>query len=450
MNTLKRKYGFVTATSMIVGIVIGSAIFIKSGSVLKESGGNIWISLLAWLVGGLIMIFNSIAFSTITVRLKESNGLVGYVSNLNSEKSGYYIGWYMSTIYLPIITSVIAYFSSDYLMKLFGIVPTSLLRIIIPITLLITLFILNIIAPKISAKFQVSTTIIKLVPILLIILLAIYIKIRGSNYVDTTIIAVGYEVNFFRALLITCFAYEGWIVSTTIHSEINNPDKNLPKALLLGSAAVVLIYLIYNFSISLAIGTDQVINQDTLAPVFAFNQIFGDKAQFILTLFLFISCLGTLNGVTMGTSRAFYSLSNNRYMYKKDKLSVINQKFNIPALSAIIGLTISIVYVFIAYLAFEKGLLNPNYDSIVCAFIYISYIPLYLSIIKNFKDVNIFSRFISPIIAIIGSLFFIFVAFYELIGGILSDSIITLRIPFIIILIGLSFSIAYILKRKSA
>lgn len=447
MNKLKQRFGPLMATSMVIGIVIGSGIFIKSGSVLRYSGGNLLISILAWLIGGLILISNAYAFSLITVKLNESNGLPGYVTKLNGEKLGYYVGFFMSAIYLPVIGSVISYFSAFYLLQVFNIALNDLLAILVPIGLLLFTFILNILAPKLSGKFQVSTTFIKLIPIFLMIILAVVNYITGNNNDDQAVILIGYDTNFFGALLVTCFAYEGWIVATSIHSEIKNPKKNLPKALLLGSILVVLIYVIYNIAISFLLTPHGVISADSLASVKAFSKIFGSHANFVLTIFLFISCMGTLNGLTLGSTRAFYTLSQNKYMFGKNKLNKVNEKLNIPVLSSMIGLLLCVLFIILSYLAFYKGLINPNFDAIVCAVLYLAYIPLYISLIKKYKDLNFFNRFIAPILAIIGSLFFVFLAMFELVRGFVNSNTILMKTPIILILILIALIVASILKK---
>ncbi len=78
MDELNKKYGFWTASAMVIGIVIGSGVFFKADDVLAASGGKLPTALLAWLIGGLIMIITSFVFAGIATRIEKVNGVVDY------------------------------------------------------------------------------------------------------------------------------------------------------------------------------------------------------------------------------------------------------------------------------------------------------------------------------------------------------------------------------------
>ena len=77
-NKLNKKYGLITATCMVIGIVIGSGIFFKAQTILKITNGNMPLGILAWIIGGLIMIICSYAFSILARKYTKVNGLVDY------------------------------------------------------------------------------------------------------------------------------------------------------------------------------------------------------------------------------------------------------------------------------------------------------------------------------------------------------------------------------------
>lgn len=91
MKTTK-KFGFFTALSMVVGIVIGSGIFKSSGDIWIKAGGNTFIAVLAWVLGGAIIIFSTYAFSFVALRETKSSGLIDYVESAYGLKIGYLVG----------------------------------------------------------------------------------------------------------------------------------------------------------------------------------------------------------------------------------------------------------------------------------------------------------------------------------------------------------------------
>ena len=120
MNNIKRQYGLWTGMAMVVGIVIGSGVFLKAGGVLALSGGDLKISLLAWLVGGIIMVASGFCFAIFASKIKKYNGVVDYVEVSTNKKVGYFLAWLMTTFYYPIIASIVALFAGQYFFELCG------------------------------------------------------------------------------------------------------------------------------------------------------------------------------------------------------------------------------------------------------------------------------------------------------------------------------------------
>lgn len=447
MQKLKHKYGFWTASAMIVGIVVGVGIFIKSSQVLSKTGGNLVIALLAWLIGGIIMIFNAYTFSLVGSSHENINGLSDYLDLTSNKKVSYYVSFYMATVYLPVITSVVGYFTSGYLMTVFNISDNGLLQLLITILLLFILFFFNVVAPKIAAYFQITTTFIKLLPIIAIVLIGLCFRNNQPVGLITTPVT-NVTNNFFSALLITCFAYEGWIMSTTISKEVKNSKKNLPKALLFGAITVVVVYILYILGLSLSLSVEGVLMHGAQAPVAAFEKLFGSFSGKFMNIVFFISCLGGLNGLVMGSSRSFYQLADKNYTPNLNRFGKLNKKYNTSFQSAILSLVITSLYVCFAYLTFNKGIFNGNYDSIAIAILYIPYLYIYIYVIKHMHSLNVFNRVIAPVLALLGGLFFIFSAVYEIVNGFIHKETLPEKIPVILVLTILSLLIAKAIKAK--
>ena len=118
---LSKKYGLPMAISMVIGIVIGSGVFFKAEAVLKATGGDVLTGIWAWLIVGIIMIICSYAFANLAGKYEKVNGLIDYAEATLGKSYGYYIGWYLATIYQPALTSVLAWVSARYTCVLLGI-----------------------------------------------------------------------------------------------------------------------------------------------------------------------------------------------------------------------------------------------------------------------------------------------------------------------------------------
>ncbi|MBQ3047418.1 MAG: APC family permease [Clostridia bacterium] len=410
----KRRYGLFTAIAMVVGIVIGSGVFFKAQDILKVTGGNMWTGILAWVIGGVAMVICACAFATIATKYEKTNGAIDYAEATCGRGYAYYLGWFMATIYYPAMTSVLAWVSARYFCELVGFDIAGAECMTIAGTLLICSFVLNSLAPKISGKFQISTTTIKLIPLLIMIVVGtIYGLATGitvENFTAATNVATG-NSGLFKAVVATAFAYEGWIVATSINSEIKESKKNLPKALLFGAIIIIAIYILYFIGVAGAATTADLAEKSVSV---AFNNIFGNIGGTILTVFVFISCLGTLNGLTMGSTRAMYGIATRDCGPKPEVFRNIDKHTDMPANSCFVGLlccSLWLLYFFGANLTKNWfGVFGFDSSELPIITIYAFYIPIFINWMIKAKDQTKFKRFVLPAMAIVACLFMVFCA----------------------------------------
>ncbi|MEG1073427.1 MAG: amino acid permease, partial [Oscillospiraceae bacterium] len=181
---LNKKYGLFTAIAMVVGIVIGSGVFFKAEAILTKTGGDMVTGILAWVIGGLIMMICAYTFAVMATKFEYVNGLVDYAEATAGKRYGYLVGWFMSTIYYPAMTSVLAWVSARYLCVLFGFDITGAQCMVIAGFFLIASYALNALSPVLAGKFQVSTTVIKLVPLALMAVFGIIFGLKNGVLIE--------------------------------------------------------------------------------------------------------------------------------------------------------------------------------------------------------------------------------------------------------------------------
>ena len=113
-NKMERRYGLFTAICMVVGIVIGSGVFFKAQTILQKTQGDMMLGIIAWIIGGCIMLVCVLAFSAMAQKYEKVNGIVDYAEAMVGPKYGYMIGWFMTTIYYPTLTMALAWLSARY------------------------------------------------------------------------------------------------------------------------------------------------------------------------------------------------------------------------------------------------------------------------------------------------------------------------------------------------
>lgn len=415
MEELKEKYGLFTAIAMVVGIVIGSGVFFKAEKVLQATNGNVLMGIVAWIIGGVIMIINAYTFSVLASNHHNREGLIGFAEKEVGGKYSFYIGWFMAIIYYPTLTSVLAWLSARYVGVLFGLDIVGSEVMTLAGFFLIASFCVNALAPKIAGHFQVTTTIIKLIPLMTMAIAGtIYGLVNGimiENFHQT--IASDVAGNpLFTAVVATAFAYEGWIVATSINGEIKNSKRNLPLALLIGTVIILVVYVAYYLGFVGAVSTNVIMESGEKGARLAFETIFGAVGGTMLFVFIVISCLGTLNGLMLGCTRGLYAISNKGINIGKGMFSRIDNYSNMPSNSAIVGLFLSafwLVYFYGANLSTKSwfGLFSFDSSELPIVTIYGLYIPIFLMMIIKEKKLGIFRRFVMPILSIISCLFMI-------------------------------------------
>lgn len=417
---LEKKYGLITAIAMVVGIVIGSGVFFKAEKVLTATGGNLTLGILAWVIGGIIMISCAYTFAVMATKYQYVNGIVDYAEATMGKKYGYYVGWFMALIYYPTLTSVLAWVSARYTCVLLGFSITGGECMTIACLYLIASYALNSLSPVLAGKFQVSTTVIKLIPLILMAVVGTIVGISNGMtvYNFTTVVKqVSTSNGLFTAVVATAFAYEGWIIATSINAELKDAKRNLPIALVAGTFIIMIIYILYYIGLAGAVTNKVMMAGGEAGAKLAFQTVFSSAGGSLIFVFVIISCLGTLNGLMLGCTRGIYSLAARGLGPKPEVFRQVDNVTNMPTNSSIFGLLLCGIWLLFFYGA---NLTKPwfgffCFDSseLPIVTIYALYIPIFIMMIRNEKDLSSFKRFVMPVISILGCIFMIIAACFS-------------------------------------
>ena len=424
---LVRKYGLFTAICMVAGIVIGSGVFFKAQTILQKTGGNMPLGIIAWVLGGAIMLVCLLTFSFMGQKYERVNGIVDYAEATVGPRYGYMMGWFSTTIYFPAMTSVLAWLSARYTLEFitsaFPAFPMTIPAdqggcIVGPECMALSLFYLcyvygmNAISPKFAGKFQTSTTVIKLIPLGLMVIAGMIVGLVSGtlqeNFVQSAPNAEPVSNPLFVAVCSTAFAYEGWIIATSINAEIKDSRKNLPKALIIGGIIIAATYILYYVGVAGGASNQELIDKGATV---AFTNIFGGFVGNILNLFIAISCLGTTNGLMLGCTRCMYSLAARGEGPAPEIFSQVDKKTNMPTNSAIFALMVTAAWFLYFYLTNLAGTWKGPFvfdsSELPIITIYLMYLPILIQWIRKEKDQNALRRFVMPVLALCGSVFMV-------------------------------------------
>ncbi len=415
---LKKKYGLFTAISMVVGIVIGSGVFFKAEKILNVTGGDLPLGILAWVIGGVIMMVCSYVFAVMATKYEYVNGVVDYSEVTVGKKYGYMMGWFFATIYYPTLTSVLAWVSARYTAVLFNWSIVGPECMAIAAFYLIASFAVNALSPKIAGKFQVTTTVIKLIPLLLMGIVGCIVGFTNGMTVDNFSHAVAQVSSTSGALLsavcATAFAYEGWVIATSINAELRDAKKNLPIALVLGALIVIVVYILYYVGLAGVVSNETLMENGQEGARIAFATLFSNVGGTLLFVFVIISCLGTLNGLMMGCTRGFYSLAARNVGPNPEMYKEVSPNTNMATNSSAIGLLLAgawLLYFYGANLTSPWfGPLCFDSSELPIITVYAMYIPMFIMFMLKEKNLNWFNRIMMPILGVLGCLFMVYAA----------------------------------------
>ncbi|MBE6996267.1 MAG: APC family permease [Ruminococcaceae bacterium] len=417
-NKLEKKYGLATAICMVVGTVVGSGVFFKAETVLKKTGGNMPMGILAWLIVGAIMVVCSYVFATMATKYEKVNGLVDYAEATLGNRYAYNIGWFMATIYTPCLVSVLAWVSARYACVLLGWDITGGSCMTITAFFLCMSYGMNALAPRLAGKFQISTTVIKMIPLVLMAVIGTIVGLgngqMAQNFSEAASMATS-GGGLMPAAVAVAFAYEGWILATSINAELKDAKKTLPRALILGSFIVVAIYICYYIGLNGAVTTEELMASGEAAAKMAFQRVFGETAGTLVFVLIVISCLGTLNGLMLSCCRGMYALAARGQGPKPELFAQVDVATNMPSNSAILSLALDgfwLLYFYGANLTAPWfGSFSFDSSELPIVTLYGMYIPMFIMFIVKSRELNGFKRFVMPILGLGGCVFMVYAAF---------------------------------------
>lgn len=420
---LKKNLGFFVSTSIVIGTVIGSGIFMKPGIVLASTG-NSTMAILAWIIGGIITLASGLTIAEVSVKIPKTGGLYAYLEEVYGKLWGFLCGWVQTIIYGPAVIGALGLYFGSLLAGFFGFAESS--KIIIGIITVIFLGILNILGTQFGGFIQGLSTIGKLIPIVLIALFGIW---QGEFPVLNMGSGISHEISMGAAVLATLWAYDGWMNVGFMAGEMKNPGKTLPRAIISGIMVVIIAYLTVNIAMFHVLPASQIVKLGPNAAEAAATKLFGDMGGKLLTIGILISIFGCLNGKVLTFPRIPFAMAEDGFLPASRSISWIHPKFKTP-----VGATIS--QMIIAILMMTLG--NPDRLSDIAIFTVFSFYGLAfyaVFLLRKNKTENHLYKVplypITPIIAILGSIY--------IVGSAMLNSPIDALISLCITLVGLPF-----------
>lgn len=403
-SKLTRNISLFQAIMTVVGTVIGAGVFFKI-SIITAQTGSTSLTIFVWVLAGLISIASGLTVSELATALPVTGGPIKYIEYTYGPLLGFLFGWAQMLIYFPATIAALSIIFGTQLATLMGwsttfVIPTA-------IGLAIFLTIINLIGTKFSSRMQSIISVIKIIPLVLIVIFGLFNshKLSVSLWPVSAGLGKSTATSISSALLSAMFAFDGWLNVTNLAGEIKNPTKNLPRAIITGLGIITLVYVLVNYTFMSALPLNKLMNNDNAAFMSAI-QIFGDFGGKLITVGILISVFGAVNGYLLTGMRIPYTLALDGHLPFSKTISQLNRSTGVPVFAALILLVVSILLMFV-------GSFNLLTDMLIFVmWVFSTLISLSVLILRH-KEPELERPYkvlfypIVPIISILGGLFII-------------------------------------------
>lgn len=348
-TTLRRELNLLDATTLVIGSMIGSGIFIAP-SLMANYIQTPGIIILLWFVGGVLTVFGSLSYAEMAAALPRSGGQYVFLKEAYSPLVAFLYGW---TLFLVIQTGFIAAVAvafAKYLGVFLPILSESNIIFtannfsinsaqIVAILSIVFLTLINVLGVKLGAAVQNIFTILKISAILALIVFSFSSSlgnVKNFSPLLTPVLPETLSIGLFAAIAVAMskalFAYDAWNSVTFAAEEIKKPEVNLPRALILGTMITAIIYTLVTMAYIYVVPVDKmaVVPDNRIAAEVSFV-LLGSAGLIFITIAILISTFGCNNGLILAGPRVYYAMAKDKLFFSKVKN--IHSKFNTPATS---------------------------------------------------------------------------------------------------------------------
>lgn len=326
---LARLLGTWDLTQIVVGTVIGSGIFIVPATVLAQSGERVGPALVVWLVGGLLSLLGALTYGELGAMNPRAGGVYVYVRDAFGSAPAFLYGWTMFFAISSGSLATLAVAASGYLQQLVALSPA--MQKVVSLLMIAIIAGLNVRGTRGSATVQNWSTMVKVGAILVMSvvligggdgLAGVGAQLWPATFSLKQLSAAG------LAMIGVLWAYEGWQYVTFSAGEALEPQRTFPRAIVTGTVALILLYMLAVVAYVAALGPGGAAASQRVAAD-AVAQVVGPGAAKLIAAAIIISMFSAANGITLTAPRVFFAMARDGLFFRR--LAEIHPRFGTPA-----------------------------------------------------------------------------------------------------------------------
>jgi APA family basic amino acid/polyamine antiporter len=329
MRALTRSIGLPHATAMVVGTIVGASIFVQPSEVSRAvpSFGGM---LIVWLAAGALTWFGASICAELSSAFPLTGGVYVFLREMFSPAVGFLWGWAM---FWSMHSGIIAAIAVVFARYVAGMAPGLVDETAVPLVAvggIIALSAINYLGVRPGSVVQTGLTLAKIVAIAALLILLFGSGVRAPH---AAVSAPAADVRgFLRGLVAGLFAFGGWHMVTYAADETRDPARTIPRALMIGVAVVVLVYLALNAAYVIVLPLDRVLASTRIAADAA-SAVAGPRAAAAISGLVAMSALGAMSGIILAGPRVYYAMARDHLLF--ERMGAVHPRFNTPHIAIV-------------------------------------------------------------------------------------------------------------------
>ena len=346
-DALPRRIGLWTAVAILVGSTIGSGIFRSPAGIATKLPGPLPL-LAVWLVGGIFALCGALTLAEASSAFPQTGGVYVYIREAWGRLAAFLFGWSELVMIRAAALGAISTTFAEYFVRVTGhdpgVAPYShYVHYIAAAAILITA-VFNYLGVRTAGTVQNLTTLAKVGGLLFIVLLSFSMGLpkTGGHYTPAAPAGSFSIAAFGLALVSVLWVYDGWADLSFVAGEVENPRKNLPRALILGTSGIIVIYLLANLAYLAVLPINEIGTSKLVAADVADKLVGTAGVAFVATVVM-VSAFGSLNGSMFTGPRILFAMADDNLLFKG--MAKVHPKFRTPYVSITVVAILAAVFV---------------------------------------------------------------------------------------------------------
>jgi amino acid transporter len=317
MTKLVRSLGLWSSIGLVIGITIGGGIFRTPAGIADRVPDPLWM-MGVWVLGGVIVMCGALAFAELSASMPETGGMYVYLREGWGRPFGFLYGWAQLVLIRAAALGGISSVFGEYFLRVIGYDPTLYPRgaDYLAAGAIIVAGVTNIIGVRLGALFAGLSTIAKFGALALLVLASFLMGGQvGASATNLASNGAAIDAGIFGlALISVMWAYDGFADLTFASGEVKDPQRNLPRAIIIGTLMIIAIYLLANTAY-LYVNSIGIMARSPLIAADTMGALFGRAGVSFVAVVVMISTFGSLMGSMLASPRIFFAMADDNLLF---------------------------------------------------------------------------------------------------------------------------------------